>query len=128
MIYLNPNSSNTFFIVCDDIITVEEPVYLFRFIHEQTKEVHFVELENEIPDNARAEKFTLTLPSDVDLDGGYHELNVFQSEESGDRDVDNMLLLWPGKVEVKIEFQNDIVYSGDDEQDIVYNYGEEADS
>lgn len=124
MVYLNLNSLNTFTLVCSDMVTIDNPIYLFRFEHEQTDEDFFIELPDLIPDNPRGSRFQIDLPTDIDLDNGYYRTSIFQSELEGDRDYENMLQLYSGRTEVIKEFATDTIYQANNPDDIVYNYGE----
>lgn len=110
MLHLEQNKTNTLVLVCDDIITIADPVYLFRFVKSQGGDEYFIELENELTTNPRADRFTLILPTDLDLGTGDFRCYVYQSETPGDRDYENMLQLKSIKAEVKTTFEEDTTY------------------
>lgn len=120
MIYLTPNSTNTMYLVCDDVITVEDPIYLFRFAQDQSTVELFIELSNSLSDNPRADKFTLILPDDLDLVSGDYNMTVFQSLLAGDRVVENMVVLSNVRAVVETNFDEDKTYLGEEGTDIVY--------
>ena len=122
MLHLNQNSTNELFLVCDDIITTENPIYLFRFLNSQTNKESFIELENELSLNPRADKFTLILPTDLDLKEGDFRCYVYESDTPGDRNWENMPILASVKANVKTNFEDDTTYTTDGE-DSVYQGG-----
>ena len=120
MIYLDQVSTNIIFVVVDDLITITDPIYLFRFVNEQSNNQSFVELVNTLTDNPRADKFSLTLPTDLDLETGDYEFNIYQSDTPGDEDFENMLLLTTGRAIVNTNFDPDITYPEQEGDDVVY--------
>jgi hypothetical protein len=119
MLHLNQDAVNKMYLVCDDILCIENPIYLFKFLNVQTKKEYFIELENELSLNPRGDLFTLTLPTDLDLKPGDYRYYVYESPLAGDRDIEDMRLLAPGKLEVATTAANETIYeqTGDD---IVY--------
>jgi hypothetical protein len=90
MLLLNKDSENKLYIVCDDILTISDPYYLWRFIHEQTQKEYLIQLVNEKEQNRRFDLFTLTLPDDLDLEEGEYYYYVYESDTDGATDYENM--------------------------------------
>lgn len=124
MIYLNPTSTNQLNLVCSDMVVIDNPVYLFRFKNDQSEVDQLIELENLLPNNQRADRFNLTLPTDLDLKPGEFRYWVYESPLTGDTDYDNMRILTSGKAIVSTTFETDTTYERTGE-DIVYK-GNEA--
>lgn len=124
MLHLKQSEINKMYLVCDDILTIENPVYLFRFINVQTVKEDLIELVNELPSNPRGDLFSLELPTQLDLETGYYSYYIYESVNSGDNNFESMPLLASGKMEVKTIFENDTIYENSGE-DIVYK-GDES--
>lgn len=122
MLHLKQNTTNELYLVCDDIVTIESPIYLFRFVNSQTQNESLIELENELSSNPRADKFTLILPTDLDLNEGDFRCYVYESTTPGDEDWENMPILATVKAEVKTIFEEDTTYETDG-TDTVYKEG-----
>ena len=54
MLHLEQNTTNTIYLVCDDIVTIDDPIYLFRFVKSQGGNEYFIELENELSDESKS--------------------------------------------------------------------------
>lgn len=121
MLRLQLNTANKMYVVCDDILTVTSPVYLWRFYNEQTKVEELIEIVNEKSTNNRFDLFTLTLPTDLDLKTGTYFWEIYESENTGDTNYESMNMLSNGPAKVLASFNtntsyeptgNDTVYQG----------------
>lgn len=121
MIYLQKETTNLINIQVVDMVTISDPIYLFRFVDEQRKTEFLIELEKENLNNPRFGIFTLNLPTDLDLKSGKFEMFVYQSDESGRVDWDDMLELTSMRAEVEKEYKTPTVYERSEGSDIVYN-------
>lgn len=110
MLTLAKATSNKMYVVCDDILTIDDPVYLWRFIHAQSRVEYLIELVNEAEQNRRYDLFTLVLPDDLDLIEGEYLYEIYQSPETGDEDFENMLLLANGVAKVQATFTDNDSY------------------
>lgn len=120
MLRLSLNSANTLNVKCDDILTITDPVYLWRIFNEQTKEEHLIELTNAQEQNPRFDQFTLTLPTDLDLKAGVYFWEIYESSTPGDEDYENMNRLSDGLMKVLGEFTANSSYEPTG-TDTVYN-------
>lgn len=107
-------------VVCDDILTIEDPTYLWRIYNEQTKEEHLIELANKQEPNNRFDQFDLILPTDVDLKTGIYSWEIYESDTPGDEDYSNMNLLSNGTAKVVAQFTENDTYEPTG-SDTVYN-------
>ncbi len=121
MIYLQKQTTNLINIQVVDMVTIEDPIYLFRFVDEQRKTEFLIELTKTNPNNPRFGIFELTLPTDLNMDSGKFEMFVYQSDESGREDYVNMLELTSVRAEVEKEYKTPKVYEREESNDIVYN-------
>lgn len=110
MLILNRSSENKMYVVCDDILTITNPTYLWRFYNEQTKEEHLIEIANETEQNPRFDLFTLTLPTDLDLNEGIFVWEIYESDTPGDEDYANMNELANGVARVNASFDTNTSY------------------
>lgn len=123
---LIPNSVNKMYLVCHDIATVEDPIYLWRFVNAQTDEEHLIELDNLAIGNSRFDLFELALPDDLDLTAGMYRYHVYQSETEDDEDFNDMLELASGRVDVAIDYTENENYEPTEGHDEVYQPEPEA--
>lgn len=123
---LLPNSVNKMYLVCHDIATIEDPIYLFRFVNAQTQEQYLIELDNLAIGNSRFDLFELALPDDLDLPAGMYHYHVYQSEEENDENFEGMPELASGRVDVATEFIENETYEPTDGPDEVYQPEPEA--
>ena len=121
MIYLQKETTNLINIQVVDMVTISDPIYLFRFVDEQRKTEFLIELAKGNINNPRFGIFTLNLPTDLDLKSGKFEMFVYQSDESGRVDWDDMLELTSIRAEVEKEYKTPTVYERSEGSDIVYN-------
>lgn len=120
MLQLIPNNENKLWVVCGDMVTVDEPIYLWRFYNRQTKKEYLIELENETVANPRFDLFTLNLPDDLDLEEGLYTWEVYQSEATSDENYLEMPLLSNGLAKVLTTFEENTTYEPTG-NDTVYN-------
>ncbi len=121
MIYLQKETTNLINIQVIDMVTISDPIYLFRFVDEQRKTEFLIELAKENLNNPRFGIFTLNLPTDLDLKSGKFEMFVYQSDESGRTDYDDMLELTSMRAEVEKAYKTPTIYERSEGSDIVYN-------
>ena len=121
MIYLQKETTNLINIQVVDMVTISDPIYLFRFVDEQRKTEFLIELAKGNVNNPRFGIFTLNLPTDLDLKSGKFEMFVYQSDESGRVDWDDMLELTSMRAEVEKEYKIPTIYERSEGSDIVYN-------
>lgn len=121
MIYLEKATTNLFQIQVVDMATIDDPIYLFRFIDEQRKKEYLIELDKTNPNNPRAGIFQLNLPTDLDMDSGKYELFIYQSDETGRVDWEDMPELTSVRAEVEKEYKTPTVYERSESTDVVYS-------
>ena len=121
MIYLQKETTNLINIQVVDMVTISDPIYLFRFVDEQRKTEFLIELAKGNVNNPRFGIFTLNLPTDLDLKSGKFEMFVYQSDESGRVDWNDMLELTSMRAEVEKEYKTPTIYERSEGSDIVYN-------
>jgi len=121
MIYLQKETTNLINIQVVDMVTISDPIYLFRFVDEQRKTEFLIELAKGNVNNPRFGIFTLNLPDDLDLKSGKFEMFVYQSDESGRIDWNDMLELTSVRAEVEKEYKTPTTYERSEGSDIVYN-------
>ena len=121
MIYLQKATTNIFQLQVVDMTTIDDPIYLFRFVDEQRKTEFLIELAKTNLNNPRAGIFELTLPDDLDMDSGKFEMFVYQSDETGREDHANMPELTSMRAEVEKEYKAPTVYERTEGDDIVYS-------
>ena len=120
MLLIAQNTANKLYVVVDDVLTIESPVYLWRIYNEQTKAEYLVELTNETPLNGRFDLFTLTLPTDAALNTGVFSWFVYESDTPGGTDWENYNELSNGTMRVVSSFTENSSYEPTG-TDTVYN-------
>jgi len=110
MLLLNKASSNDMYVVCDDVITIASPVYLWRFVNSVTREQYLIEISNQAEQIGSYDLFELVLPTDLDLQEGEHTYEIYQSPLTGDVDFENMLELANGVARVIATFTDNESY------------------
>lgn len=121
MLIINKDTANKLNIVCDDILTLTDPVYLWRFVNKTTQVENLIELENQLPSNPRFDKFNLTLPTDLDLESGEYEWFVYESPLTGETDYSTMNLLSSGDLRVNSDLDQGTSYTPTAGQNYEYN-------
>lgn len=111
MLQLTKASSNKMYVVCDDILTVANPIYLWRFVDSLKQKEYLIEIVNEAEQNGRYDLFTLVLPTDLDLEEGEHVYEIYQSTTPGDEDYSQMPLLANGVARVQSTFTDNESYA-----------------
>ena len=110
MLLINKTATNSLYVVCDDILTITNPIYLWRFVHSQTRQEFLIELINSAEQNARYDLFTLILPTDLDLEEGEYFYEIYQSDTPSDEDYSTMLQLSNGVARVQATFIESEIY------------------
>jgi len=110
MLLLTKAISNKMYVVCDDILTLDNPIYLWRFVHAQTRAQYLIELVNSAEQNQRYDLFTLILPTDLDLTEGEYIYEIYQSDTTGDENYSAMLQLANGVARVQATFTDNESY------------------
>ena len=121
MLIINKDTANKLNIVCDDILTLTDPVYLWRFVNKTTQVENLIELENQLPSNPRFDQFNLTLPTDLDIESGEYEWFVYESPLTGETDYSTMNLLSSGDLRVNSDLDQDTSYTPTAGQNYEYN-------
>ena len=121
MLIINKDTANKLNIVCDDILTLTDPVYLWRFVNKTTQVENLIELENQLPSNPRFDQFNLTLPTDLDLESGEYEWFVYESPLTGETDYSTMNLLSSGDLRVNSDLDQGRSYTPTAGQNYEYN-------
>lgn len=104
MLTLQKNKVNTLDVVCNDLLTIQDPVYLWRFVNNVTQQEYLIELENQQPVNPRFDQFLLNLPDDLNLNYGEFSWYIYQSDTPGDEIYDSMILLSSGDMRIIANF------------------------
>ena len=110
MIYLKKDTVNKLVLVTDDMQINENEFYLWRFVNNTTHEEYLIHLENQLKNNQRADKFSLDLPNDLNLESGKYRYYVYASPTDSDEDYESMNLLTENAMEVVTEFAKDTNY------------------
>lgn len=118
---LNLDEVNTLDVVCSDLTTINEPIFLWRILNKVTKVEHLIELINEVPLNHRFDKFKLDLPNDLDLKSGEYEWYIYQSALTGDVNYSDMNLLSSGDLKINTNFEINKSYEPIGGSDKEYN-------
>jgi len=121
MLIINKDTANKLNIVCDDILTLTDPVYLWRFVNKTTQVENLIELENQLPSNPRFDQFNLTLPTDLDIESGEYEWFVYESPLTGETDYSTMNLLSSGDLRVNSDLDQGTSYTPTAGQNYEYN-------
>lgn len=121
MLIISKATANKLNVVCDDILTLTDPVYLWRFVNKTTQIENLIELENQLPSNPRFDQFNLTLPTDLDLESGEYEWYVYESPLTGDTDYSSMNLLSSGDLRVQSDLDQGTAYTPTAGQNYEYN-------
>lgn len=121
MLLLSKATANKLYIVCDDILTIDAPFYVWRIYDEERKINNIIELTNEEQTNPRFDLFTLTLPTDLDLETGIYSWYVYESATSGVTDWTTLREISNGTMRVQASFSANSSYSPTETQDYVYN-------
>lgn len=121
MLIISKDTANKLNIVCDDILTLTDPVYLWRFVNKTTQVENLIELENQLPSNPRFDQFNLTLPTDLDIESGEYEWFVYESPLTGDTDYSTMNLLSSGDLRVQSDLDQGTSYTPTAGQNYEYN-------
>lgn len=121
MLIINKDTANKLNIVCDDILTLTDPVYLWRLVNKTTQVENLIELENQLPSNPRFDQFNLTLPTDLDIESGEYEWFVYESPLTGETDYSTMNLLSSGDLRVNSDLDQGTSYTPTAGQNYEYN-------
>lgn len=97
-------------LVVDDMLTIDNPFYLWRFVNDQTRKEWLLYLTNELQANSRADRFILLLPDDIpDFETGDYHYYVYESADEV-LNIDGKNLLATGRADVLTEFAEDTTY------------------
>lgn len=121
MLIISKATANKLNIVCDDILTLTDPFYLWRFVNKTTQVENLIEIVNNYPSNPRFDQFDLTLPTDLDLDSGEYKYFVYESPTTGRTDYENLNLLSSGDMRVSDTLNEGTEYSPTGGQNYTYN-------
>jgi hypothetical protein len=107
-------------VVCKDLVTIPDPIYLWRFFDQVRKESHLIELPNESTANPRFDLFTLILPTDINLKQATYYYEIYQSDTEGATNYEDMPILAEGLARINIEFDENTTYESTGSSDTVY--------
>lgn len=114
MLYLSQNSANELEVVCDDLLTIVNPYYLWRLEDQETKIEYLIFLTNSKQNNSRYDEFTLTLPTDLDLPTGTYEWWIYETDDNSTTAYTGLNVLSTGGAKVITEFEEDTDYEPTD--------------
>ena len=113
MIHLKKQSLNEVTVTLKERQTLENPIFLFVFTHEQTENQFAVILEDTSSFSYRANTFFLTLPDDLDItDEGDFKYQIFEQTDPLNLDpdeADNLLEI--GKMRMEATETEEFFYS-----------------
>lgn len=112
-LWLNKNAENIIGVSASEKATEETYFFLFRFQNVETMVDSFLEIESDNPENPRWNRFTITMPDDIDLPSGFYHYYVYQCMTSGSTDWENMVELENGKLEVPASQNEDKTFIQD---------------
>jgi len=119
MLLLKQNQSQKLALALSQLVTIQEPKFLFSFFHQQKREFYNFFLEP-ITTSSRFDLFLLSLPTDVNLPKGNYMFKVYESvDEEPTIEGKNVLLY--GKAEVVTEFPEGKIYTVNTTNNILYN-------
>ena len=109
MLLLKQNEINKIAVSLSQLVTIQNPNFLFSFFHQQKREYFNFYLTAESRSN-RFDLFLLTLPTDVDLPKGNFIFSIYESEDETTT-TEGKTLLIKGKAEVVTEFPEGTYYT-----------------
>ncbi len=109
MLLLKQNETNKIAVSLSQLVTIQNPNYLFSFFHQQKREYFNFYLTAESSTN-RFNLFSLTLPNDVDLPKGNFLFSIYESEDE-ETTTEGKTMLIKGKAEVVTEFPDGDYYT-----------------
>lgn len=109
MLLLKRNEINKIAVSLSQLVTIQNPNFLFSFFHQQKREYFNFYLTAESRSN-RFDLFLLTLPTDVDLPKGNYIFSIYESEDETTT-TEGKTMLIKGKAEVVTEFPEGTYYT-----------------
>lgn len=80
--------------------TLDVFFFLFRFRNIQLEKDYFLQIESDNAGSPRWDRFTITMPGDINLPAGKYQYFVYQSEVDQSEDWQDMIELENGKLVV----------------------------
>lgn len=117
MLIFDLNTINNIAVTPDEKATVDTFFYLFQFFHVQLNKDFFIQLTPSNPSSLRYKKFSLELPTDLDIPSGKGHYYIWQNLVDGNLDPDGLVELENGKFTVDPEADNNFKFNANDEQD-----------
>lgn len=109
MLLLKQSEQNKIAVSLSQIVTIQNPNFLFSFFHQQKREYFNLYLTADSSTN-RFDLFLLTLPEDVDLPKGNYLLSIYESDDDTTT-TEGKTMLIKGKAEVVTEFPEGDYYT-----------------
>lgn len=109
MLLLKQNEINKIAVSLSQLVTIQNPNFLFSFFHQQKREYFNFYLTAESRSN-RFDLFLLTLPTDVDLPKGNYIFSIYESEDETTT-TEGKTMLIKGKAEVVTKFPEGTYYT-----------------
>ena len=109
MLLLKQNEINKIAVSLSQLVTIQNPNFLFSFFHQQKREYFNFYLTAESRSN-RFDLFLLNLPTDVDLPKGNFIFSIYESEDETTT-TEGKTMLIKGKAEVVTEFPEGTYYT-----------------
>lgn len=120
MLILKTNQTNKIPVTVSSLTKVQNPKYLFRFFHIQSKENFLVYLTKQ-NSGSRYDLFSLVLPTVLDLPTGKFKYSIYESEDEV-LNFENKRLLETGFAHISKEFPENVFFNAYEVNKI--NYGE----
>ena len=88
MLHINKGQSNTIYVTANEKVTLTNPVFLFVFFSQMTKETVSFILANESLHTSRYDQFTFTEGGSKTLAVGKHYYTIYAQESADNTDPD----------------------------------------
>lgn len=124
MIVLETNASNIIAVTAsmDGKVTESTYYFLFRFYHIELNKDYMIQLDRENIGSKRYDRFTLVLPTDIDLPTGRYQYYIYQSTIDGSLVYDGLVLLETGKCWIPDQDKTIKQFEDQNAQDYAFNF------
>jgi hypothetical protein len=124
MITLQTDSANIFAVTAsmDGKVTASTFYFLFRFFHIETNKDYLIQLDRENIGSKRYDRFTITLPTDLNLPTGKYQYYIYQSLIDGSLIFDGLVQLETGKAWVPDQDKTNTIFEDQNAQDYSFNF------